>query len=82
MVQTLILYGAETEIFPLHFAQQLCRKNADVADVYFNLVHAAGMSPTLILNQNAKAKERGSWVPSKISTSEAAKAEHAGWCCL
>ena len=42
------------------FAQQLRRTNADVPDTYFTLLDAAGLSPTLILNQNARAKERGS----------------------
>ena len=71
--QTLILDGVKTGIFLSNFAQQLRRKNADVPDIYFTLLDAAGISPTLILNQNAKAKERGSWVPFKIWTSESAK---------
>ena len=62
----------------MDFAQQLRRKNADVPDVYFILLDAAGLSLTLILNQNAKAKERGRWVPLKIRTSEAAEAVHTG----
>ena len=60
--QTLVLNGIETGIFLSDFAQQLRRKNADVPDIYFTLLDAAGIPPTLILNQNAKAKERGSWV--------------------
>ena len=42
----------------MDFAQQLRRKNADFLDNYFTLVEAAGISPTLILNQNAKAKKK------------------------
>ena len=80
--QTLILDVVETEIVLSDFAQQLRPKMADVPDIYFNLLDAAGVSPTLFLNQNAEAKERGSWVPFKIRTSEAAKAVHRGWCCL
>ena len=64
--QTLILDGEETGIFRSDFPQQLRRKSADVPDIYFTLLDAAGLSPILILNQNAKAKERGSWVPFKI----------------
>ena len=41
-----------------NFAQQLRCKNADVPDVYFTLLDAAGTSPTLPLNQNAIAKVR------------------------
>ena len=58
--QALILDGVRTGFFLLDFAQQLRRKNADVPDIYFTLLDAAGTSLTLILNQNAKAKERGS----------------------
>ena len=64
--QALILDGVETGIFLLDFAQQLFRKIADVPDIYFTLLDAADISPTLILNQNAKAKEIGIWVPFKI----------------
>ena len=64
--QTSILDGVETGFFLSEFAQKLRRKNADVPDIYFTLIDAAAISPTLILNQNAKAEERGSWVPFKI----------------
>ena len=64
--QTLNLVGVETGIFLLDFAQQLRFKNADVPDIYFTLLDAACISPTMILNQNAKAEERGSWVRFKF----------------
>ena len=80
--QTSFLDGVETGIFLSDFVQQLRRKNADVPDIYFTLLDASGISPTMILNQNAKAKERGTWVPFKNWTSEAAKAAHTGWRCL
>ena len=60
-----------TEFSLSHFAEQLRRKNADILDIYFTLLDAAGIPSTLILDQNAKAKERGSWVPFKIWPSEA-----------
>ena len=44
--QTLILDGVETGFFLSNFAQQLRRKNADVPDIYFTLLDAAGISPT------------------------------------
>ena len=56
--QTLILDGVETGFFLSDFARQQRRENADVPDIYFKLLDAAGIPPTLILNQNAKAKER------------------------
>ena len=61
--QTLILDGVKTGNFLSDFAHQLRRKNADVPAIYFSLFDAAGITPTLILNQNAKAKERRRWVP-------------------
>ena len=64
--QTLFLDGVETGIFLLDFAQQLRRKNEEVPDFYFTLLDAAGISLTVILNQNAKAKERGGSVLFKI----------------
>ena len=79
--QTLVLDRVEIGIFLLDIAQQLRRKNADVPDIYFTSLDATGISPTWILNQNAKAKDRGSWVRFKIWTSEAAKAVYTGWCC-
>ena len=63
--QTLNLDGLETGNFLLDFAEQLRCKNADIPDIYFTLLDAAGISATLILNHNAKAKERGSWSLSK-----------------
>ena len=64
--QTINLDRVKIGFFLTDFAQQLRCKNADLPDIYFILLDAAGISPTLILNQNAKAKERGSWVPFKI----------------
>ena len=80
--QTLILDGAETGFFLLDFAQQLCCKKTDFPDIYLTLHDAAGISLTLILNQNTKAKERGSWFPFKIWTSKTAEAVHTGWLSL
>ena len=64
--ETFISDGVETGILLTDFPQQLRCKNANVPDFYFTLLDAAGISPTLILNQNAIAKETRSWVPSKI----------------
>ena len=67
--QTLVLDGVETGFFLSDFAQQLCRNNADVPDIYFTLLDASGISPTLILNQNAKAREEA----GSVSKSERQK---------
>ena len=64
--QTIILDGVDTEVLISDFTLHLRRKNADVPDIYFTLLDAAGISPSLVFNQNAKAKDRGSWVPFKV----------------
>ena len=64
--QTIILDGVDTGVLISDFTLRLRRKNADVPDIYFTLLDAAGISPSLVFNQNAKAKDRGSWVPFKV----------------
>ena len=64
--QTLILDVVETGGLLSDFAQQLRRKNADVPDIYFTLLDAAGISPSLVLNQNAQVKKKLSWVAREI----------------
>ena len=80
--QTIILDGVDTGVLISDFALHLRRKNADIPDIYFTLLDAAGISPSLVFNQNAKAKDRGSWVPFKVWTSEAAETVYARCCCL
>ena len=64
--QTIILDGVDTGVLISDFTLHLRRKNADVPDIYFILLDAAGKSPSLVFNQNAKAKDRGSWIPFKV----------------
>ena len=64
--QTIILDGVDTGVLISDFTLHLLRKNADALDIYFTLLDAAGMSPSLVFNQNAKAKGRGSWVPFEV----------------
>ena len=64
--QTIILDGVDTGMLISDFTLHLRRKNADVPDIYFTLLDAAGMSPSLVFKQNDKAKDRGSWVPFKV----------------
>ena len=64
--QTIILHGVDTGVLISDFTLHLRRKNVDVPDIYFTLLDAAGTSPSLVFNQNAKAKARGSWAPFKI----------------
>ena len=64
--QTKIVDGVDTGVLISDFTLHLRRKNADVPDIYFTLLDAAGISPSLVFNQNTKAKDRGSWVPFKL----------------
>ena len=64
--QTIILDGVDTGLLISDFTLHFRRKNADVPDIYFTLLDAAGISPSLVFNQNAKAKDRRSWVPFKV----------------
>ena len=64
--QTIILDGVDTGVLISDFTLHLRRKNEDVPDIYFTLLDAAGISPSLVFNQNVKAKDRGSWVPFKV----------------
>ena len=64
--QTTILDGVDTGVLFSDFALHLRRKNADVPDIYFTLLDAAGISPSLVFNQNAKANDRESWVSFKV----------------
>ena len=64
--QTIILDGVDTGVLISDFTPHLRRKNADVPDIYFSLLNAAGISAPLVFNQNAKANDRGSWIPFKV----------------
>ena len=55
--QTIILDGVDTGVLFSDFTLHLHRRNVDVPDIYFTLLDAAGISPSLVFNQNAKAKD-------------------------
>ena len=65
-LQLIILDGVDTGVLISDFIPHLRRKNEDVPDIYFTLLDAPGTSPSLVFNQNAKTKERGSWIPFKV----------------
>ena len=64
--QTVILDGVDTGVLISDFTLHLRRKNVVVPYIYFTLLDAAGISPSLVFNQNSKPKDRGSWVPFKV----------------
>ena len=78
----IVLDCVDTGVLISDFTVHLRRKNVDVPDIYFTLLDAAGISPSLVFNHNAEPRDRGSWVPSKVWTSEAAKTVYARCCCL
>ena len=80
--QTIILDGVDTGVLISDFTLPLRRNNEDVQNIYFTLLDAAGISPSPVFNQNAKAKDRRSWVRFKVRTSEAAETVYARCCCL
>ena len=64
--QTILLDGVDTGVVISDFTLHLGRKNVDVPDIYFTLLDAAGKSPSVVFNQNAKVVDTGSWVPFKV----------------
>ena len=67
---TLILNGTETGVLFKDSAQQLKRKNVPIPDIYFTLLDAASITPDIVVNSQAKAEERGAWIPVKIWTTK------------
>ena len=64
--QTIVLDGVDTGVLSSDFTLHLRRKDADVPEIYFTLLDAAEISPSLVFNQNATAKDRGNWVLFKV----------------
>ena len=64
--QIMFFYAVDTGVLISDFIQHLRSKNVDVPDIHFTLLDAAGISTSLVFNQNAKAKDRGSRVPFKV----------------
>ena len=64
--QTINLDGVVTGVLISDLTLHLRRKNVDVPDIYFTLLDAAGISPSLVFDQNVRAKDRRSCVPSKV----------------
>ena len=70
--------GLKSRVLLSDIVKQLRRENANVPDIYFTLLDASDISPILVLNHNAAAKERGSCVTFNFWLSEAAKAVDTG----
>ena len=61
-----LLDGRDTEVAFADFIFALKRKNVDFPDIYYTILDATGVNTQKVINKDAKSKDRGSWVPSKI----------------
>ena len=62
----IILDNRDTKESIVDFLCALKRKNNDFPDIYFTILEATQLPPNLVINKNAKAKDRGTWIPFKI----------------
>ena len=63
-----------------YFAEQRRPKNEDVVETSIYLNDTAGISPTSVVNENAKTQQRANWFSFRLRKSEAAKILHTSWC--
>ena len=64
--ENIILDNRDTKESIVDFVCALKRKNTDFTDIYFTILEATQIPPKLVANKNAKAKDRGTWIPFKI----------------
>ena len=62
----IILDNRDTKESIVEFVCALKRKNTDFPDIYFTILEAFQLPPKLVINENAKGKDRGTWIPFKI----------------
>ena len=63
--QNIILDIRDTKESIADFVCVLKRKNIDFPDIYFTILKATQIPPKLVINKNAKAKDRGTWISLK-----------------
>ncbi len=63
---TIILDGRDTLVSIVEFVRDLKRKNPQIPDIYFTILDATKISRDLVVNPNAKSKDRGNWIPFQI----------------
>ena len=63
---SILLDGRDTNVAFTDFIYALKRKNIAFPDIYYTILDATGISPSKIVNKDAKSKDRGSWIPFKI----------------
>ena len=62
----ILLANRDTKESIVDFVCELKRKNTGFPDNYFTILEATQLPPKLVINKNAKAKDRGTWIPFKI----------------
>ena len=62
----IILDNRDTKESIVDFVCALKQKNIDFPDIYFTILEATHIPPKLVINKNAKAKDRGTWITFKI----------------
>ena len=62
----IILDNRDTKESIVDFVCALKRKNTDFPVIYFTILEATQLPPKLVINKNAKAKDRGTWIPFKM----------------
>ena len=61
-----LLANRDTKESNVDFECALKRKNTNFPDIYFTILEATQLPPKLVINNNAKAKGRGTWMPFKV----------------
>ena len=65
-LENIILDNRDTKESIVDFVCALKQKNTDFLDINFTILEATQIPPKLVINKNAKAKDRGTWIPFKI----------------
>ena len=64
--ENIIIDNRDTKESIVDFVCALKRKNTDFPDFYLTILEATQIPPKHVVNKNAKAKDRGTWIPFKI----------------
>ena len=62
----IILDNRDTKESTVDIVCALKRKNTNFPDIYFTILEATQLPPKFVINKNAKAKDRGTWIFFKI----------------
>ena len=65
-LENIILVNRDTKESIVTLVCALKRKNIDFPDIYFTILVATQIPPKLVINKNAKAKDRETWIHFKI----------------